>query len=217
MPGVSMDGSEDLPYIPDDDRTPVKLGMCPFCFFPATHMAKNPEGTRFCKNGHKWPNYMSLLAMTSSQRSTEPTDPQYTVYGLCPTCGCAGTARARDIEGTTHCKNGHTWKANESKQNVENPVDQKQNSPYDSSQLIEKIKSTVKQSAETARENAGYAGSWGDGGASQMEEKLKHWLDGFRFAQTGQTEVYKHLVDQFKKERDPDYQKWLELKEKFGK
>lgn len=215
MPGIALDGSEDLPF--NDDRTPVKLGMCPFCYEPATHMAKNPEGTRFCKNGHKWPNYMSLLAIPSSARSTEPIDPQYTQYGLCPDCGKPGVIRARDIEGTTHCKAGHTWKANQMKQNVENPVDQKQNSPYSTQQLIAKIESAVKTSAHNARENAAYGGSMGDGGAHHMEDKLKHWLDGIKFAQTGVTETYKSMVEQFKREQDPDYQTWLTLNEKFGK
>lgn len=220
MPGVSMDGSEDLPYIPDDDRTPVKLGMCPFCFEPATHMAKNPEGTRFCKNGHKWPHRMSLLAVPSHSRSTEPTDPQYFVYGLCPECGKPGTIRARDIEGTTHCKAGHTWKTHPVKQNQQseqNVVDQKQNVAYHVQQVVSRIEAAVKTSAHNARENAAYAGSFGDGGASQMEDKLKYWLDGIRFAQTGETESYKSMVEQFKREQDPEYQTWLKLNEKFGK
>lgn len=139
MSGMAIGGSVDLPF--DDDRTPVKLGMCPFCFLPATHMAKNPEGTRFCKNGHKWPNSMSLPAIPSSARSTEPTDPQYTVYGLCPKCGCAGILRSRDIEGTTYCKLGHKWNASELKQNLQSeqkPVDQKQNGVYSTQQELVK-------------------------------------------------------------------------------
>lgn len=214
MPRIAMDGSEDLSSDYDLNQ---KLGMCPFCFHPAHRMEKNPEGTRYCKNGHKWPNYMSLPAIPSNARSTEPTDPQYTAYGLCPTCGKAGVIRARDMKGTTHCKAGHTWEANQMKQNVEKPVDQKQNALYDVSQLVRQIEAAVKKSAHSARENAAYAGSFGDGGASQMEDKLRYWLDGIKFAQTGETTTYKSMVDQFKREQDPEYQTWLKLKEKFGK
>ena len=82
---------------------------------------------------------------------------------------------------------------------------------------IDLIKKAVSKSAETARYNAGMGGEWGDRGAGQSEERLKYWLDGIAYATTGNTELYDHIISQHLKESDPDYQKYLELKEKFEK
>lgn len=83
----------------------------------------------------------------------------------------------------------------------------------------EKVKSEiikrVKKSAEKRRYDAGMAGSHGDNGARRSEERLEYWVDGIFFAQTGKTEKYKDLVKQIENENDPEYQKYLELKEKF--
>jgi hypothetical protein len=87
----------------------------------------------------------------------------------------------------------------------------------DHQKYIKLICASVKVSAESARYNAGMSGSWGDGGASDMESRLKHWLDGVNFALTGKTELYHHIIDKFEAENDPEYQKYLQLKEKFEK
>mgnify|MGYP003441801872 CR=1 FL=1 len=78
------------------------------------------------------------------------------------------------------------------------------------------IESTVKQSATEARENAGYAGSMDDGGAVVMQRQLEYFLDGVRYARTGVTTKYDHIIERAQREADPDYQKYLELKSRFG-
>ena len=83
--------------------------------------------------------------------------------------------------------------------------------------LIRDIKQAVTESAKQAREDAGYGGRMDDGGASHKLELLKFWLDGIAFAGTGQTEVYKSLAKSLEQEKDPEYQTWKRLNEKFGK
>lgn len=208
MPGIAMDGSEDLP----NDNTPAVKGdpitRCPTCYELGVRQDKSFERRTYCIAGHSWPHALGLLAKPFG--FAEPN-----MYGLCPTCNEPGVLRARDMEGTTHCKAGHTWKAHPLKLE-QKPVDPKQNQLYDTGNLIQIIKQKVEASAKNAREDAGYSGSWTDGGASRMEEKLKHWLDGIRFAQTGETDIYKAIVKDFKDTQDPEYQAWLRLNQKFG-
>ena len=73
----------------------------------------------------------------------------------------------------------------------------------------------VKISAQNARDDAGYGGRMDDGGASAMEQRLDAWLDGIAFAQTGRTKLYSNILEQARKENDPEYQEYLRLKEKF--
>jgi hypothetical protein len=117
MPGIAGDGSEDLPNRFIEDK-PKLLGICPFCYAIADRMAKNMEGTRYCKNGHMWPNAYSLLAIPSSARPRH-APAENCIYGRCPTCDEMGASRARDIRGTTNCKNGHVWEAYPIKQNAQ--------------------------------------------------------------------------------------------------
>lgn len=83
--------------------------------------------------------------------------------------------------------------------------------------IISEIKRSVLTSADNARMNAGYAGSWGDDGAANMEEKLKYWLDGIKFAETGKTSVYKSALKRIEEEADPEYIEFKRLQEKFSK
>ena len=84
-------------------------------------------------------------------------------------------------------------------------------------EMLKKLKASVSESADKARMNAGYSGSWGDGGAHDMEKKLEAFLDGYEFALTGKTKVYAKFFEELDKEQDPEYQKYLELKGKFDK
>ena len=77
------------------------------------------------------------------------------------------------------------------------------------------IQVAVAESAAAARENAGYSGSWGDGGASAAEERLRVWLDGVNYATTGVTAVYGELLHRASVEADPEYAEYQRLKEKF--
>lgn len=82
-------------------------------------------------------------------------------------------------------------------------------------ELLKFIKESVASSAVKARDDAGYSGRMDDGGARHMEEKLRYWLDGIKFAATGDTEVYSSIAKRLEKETDPEYEDYKRLKEKF--
>ena len=82
-------------------------------------------------------------------------------------------------------------------------------------EIIKLIKSTVEESAKNSAENAAYAGSHHDGGASRMLTDFTIWVDGVEFATTGKTKQYGHIVDKAEKMADVEYQEYLRLKEKF--
>lgn len=84
-------------------------------------------------------------------------------------------------------------------------------------EIISEIKKSVTESARKARDDAGFSGSWGDGGAAQMEEKLKWWLDGIQFAESGETSVYASMVKRLEEEADPEFAEFKRLQEKFNK
>ena len=81
---------------------------------------------------------------------------------------------------------------------------------------IELIKVAIAKSAHSARENASYSGTWGDGGAAAAEERLQVWLDGINYANTGVTNVYGDLLKREVERLDPEYAEYLRLKDKFG-
>ena len=77
------------------------------------------------------------------------------------------------------------------------------------------IQNAVGESATRRKVDAALGGDWGDGGAARSLELLDYWLDGYRFAVEGCTFKYDHIVKQYQREADPDYQQYLALKEKF--
>lgn len=81
--------------------------------------------------------------------------------------------------------------------------------------LVDFIRENIKNQARQLAENASFSGEMGDGGASRLEDKLAYWIDGIQFASTGKTIVFSTLVDQFNKERDPEYNEYLRLKARF--
>ena len=81
---------------------------------------------------------------------------------------------------------------------------------------LDLIKTAVEKSAAEARYNAGMDGAMHDGGEGEMRRQLEYWLDGVNFALTGSTAKYSHIVKQAQREADPDYQKYIELKARFG-
>ena len=84
-------------------------------------------------------------------------------------------------------------------------------------QIIREITKSVTTSAANVRMDAGYSGRMDDGGASQMEERLKYWLDGVNFSGTGVTSVYASILKRVEEESDPEYLEFKRLQEKFGK
>lgn len=77
------------------------------------------------------------------------------------------------------------------------------------------IKAAVERGVEAAREDAGYGGRMDDGGASLMQSRLTHWLDGVMFARSGKTVVYDHIIANARKQDDPDYAEYIRLQKKF--
>ena len=77
---------------------------------------------------------------------------------------------------------------------------------------INEIMELILKEAEQKRENAGYNGDYGDGGASQLEDQVKFFKLGWGQQFPPEWEKYKI---QFNRENDPEYQKYLLLKDKF--
>lgn len=80
---------------------------------------------------------------------------------------------------------------------------------------LEIIKKSVEDAANKLKEDAALSGSLGDGGAYQMKERLKYFVDGYNFATTGKTVMYNSVVSFHEKMNDPEYAEFLRLKEKF--
>lgn len=79
-------------------------------------------------------------------------------------------------------------------------------------ELVNYIEKRVNDIADDLEMNAAYGGHMGDGGASRKRENLEFWLSGVR------QDVPKHyaeIVSEFERKKDPEYQKYLELKKKF--
>lgn len=115
------------------DKSKGKLGICPFCYTPATHVAKDMVGTRYCVTGHNWLPAMSLLAVPHNPIPRDAPVENCT-YGKCPICYQPGIKRYRDGVGTTFCKDNHSWvpKAKPTSQNNETkPIATEQNPVYD--------------------------------------------------------------------------------------
>lgn len=70
----------------------------------------------------------------------------------------------------------------------------------------------VLQQAQTARTDAGYGGSHHDGGAGDLERQV----EVFVAALLGETpESWEKFAKALRRNNDPDYQKYLELKRRF--
>ncbi len=79
----------------------------------------------------------------------------------------------------------------------------------------EKIASIVHlahKDAENKRNDAGYSGSWGDNGASDITDAVRIWRDGL--SRRVPKELTKY-VRQAERTADKDYKLYLELKNRF--
>ena len=84
---------------------------------------------------------------------------------------------------------------------------------------LEAVAVSVANEAATARLNAAYGGSHDDGGASRQMDKLNGYLEGVLTGLSGTISVnspYGHTLEVIRRDQDPEYQKYLELKAKFG-
>lgn len=89
--------------------------------------------------------------------------------------------------------------------------------------FITKLKESVATTAEQRRYDAGMQGARDDGGAGVLINRLEMFLDGYNFALTGETSKYNQILKDFNKkkrleslENDTDFQRYKELKKKFG-
>jgi hypothetical protein len=80
--------------------------------------------------------------------------------------------------------------------------------------LLNKIFDVILREAHDARESAGYSGSYGDGGASRLEEQVKFYKYGMIKALPPEWDKYH---DQARNEADPEYKEYLRLQNKFNK
>lgn len=79
-------------------------------------------------------------------------------------------------------------------------------------ELVNYIEKRVNDLADDLEMNAAYSGSMSDSGASRKRENLEFWLSGVRQDVPKQ---YAQLANEFERKKDPEYQKYLELKKKF--
>ena len=79
-------------------------------------------------------------------------------------------------------------------------------------ELVNYIEKRVNDLADDLEMNAAYSGSMSDGGASRKRENLEFWISGIRQEIPKQ---YAQLADEFERKKDPEYEKYLELKKKF--
>ena len=71
--------------------------------------------------------------------------------------------------------------------------------------------------------DAGFSGSWSDGGARADFDALKKFVAGYIWAYSreyGRDNIphheYNKMLADYQKQNDPDYQQYLKLKERFG-
>lgn len=72
--------------------------------------------------------------------------------------------------------------------------------------------------AATLAVNAGFSGSWSDGGGGAALDSLIKFCAGVIFANTGELvdEKYATMVREYELENDPEYEEYKRLKGKFG-
>ena len=67
--------------------------------------------------------------------------------------------------------------------------------------------------------DAGFSGSWSDGGARADFDALKKFVAGYIWAK-GSNKIphleYEKMLADHQKQNDPDFQQYLKLKERFG-
>ena len=76
-------------------------------------------------------------------------------------------------------------------------------------ELLDKLMQKVLEDAADRRVGAGQSGSFGDGGATTLEEQVKFFRYGLSASVPQEWEPYK-------KQLDPEYIEYLRLKRKFG-
>jgi thiamine kinase-like enzyme len=84
---------------------------------------------------------------------------------------------------------------------------------FDDQELLSKVLAIVKEDIENRRTIAAYNGERSDGGAGHIQREL----DVFLAVVNGHfPPTWKSYIEKAKQEGDPEYEKYLELKKKFG-
>lgn len=68
------------------------------------------------------------------------------------------------------------------------------------------------EEADDKRISAGYSGSWSDGGCAQMLDALRLFAYGWNHEFPPE---WRNTIKQQENEKDPEYEKFLELKKRF--
>lgn len=88
-------------------------------------------------------------------------------------------------------------------------------------EIADMMTDLVLTEAKNAEMEAGYGGRMDDGGASDLRRQVLAYRAGWnQEVPQGWTEFYKQALrvyQQRQREKDPDYKKYLELKNKFEK
>ena len=82
---------------------------------------------------------------------------------------------------------------------------------------LELIADRIRLKAAKASSDASLGGHMHDGGATEMKARHSTWLDGY-LCGTGerdQSNVYHSIIEKSRQDKDPEYQQYLKLKEKF--
>jgi hypothetical protein len=74
--------------------------------------------------------------------------------------------------------------------------------------MFEEIMELILSDAAKIRTNASFSGSWGDGGASDLEKQVRFFKYGMNLALPPEWEHYNQRLD-------PEYTEFLRLKKKF--
>lgn len=80
--------------------------------------------------------------------------------------------------------------------------------------LIKYISKRVVEVADRKRQGAAFAGAWHDGGSNALMDRLKYWKQGLN------NEIpadFLEYVDEYSKQKDPEWETYMKLKEKFEK
>lgn len=75
---------------------------------------------------------------------------------------------------------------------------------------IKKLTEIILKNAKRCEEDAGFGGRMDDGGAQRLRDQVKFFMYGYEMITPPEWKSYQVQLD-------PEYEKYLELKKKFGK
>ena len=87
-----------------------------------------------------------------------------------------------------------------------------------SSKQLDAVADHVRMIAAQKASGAAMEGAMHDGGASEMKENHARWLDGYLCGagMRDESTFYHSIIEDIERKNDPEYKRYLELKQKFG-